>query len=1095
MPCRAYFRIFAIAVLGTFLAAGFSTDVRAEDEPAKQLTPAEEAAAGEFFEKKVRPILVARCFECHGSDTAEAKGGLRLHTRAASLKGGDTGPAIIPGNVEKSLLVDAINYGEVYQMPPRNKMPADEIQVLTTWVKQGAYWPQQANEEKGESKDAFDLEARKNSHWCWQPLKSMAPPAVKTAGWARDPMDQFILAKLEEAGLAPLPEASRATLLRRASFDLIGLPPTPQQVQAFVADSSPQAFEKVVDQLLESPHFGERFARHWMDLVRYAESRGHEFDYTVPNAHQYRDYLIRAFNQDVPYDVLAREHIAGDLMAKPRMNPKEGFNESILGTGFWFFGEWVHSPVDIRKDETDRFDNMLDVFSKTFLGLTVACARCHDHKFDAISQKDYYALAGYLQSASYHQARFDTQQQHEQVAAAIAQEDAAFRKELAKWLVAKLRPQSQALAERIAAEGGQKVATEQWEFPADSAEAQVVLDPSSTDPTKQLVYRDGPTFEAVPPGQIVLPNERDPAAALALPSLATVGSYRRDTLWNGLSVVAGSEDENGKIAGWGRAGRTLKTRTITLRSGRLHYLVRGSGHAYAAIDSHIVILGPLHNQIAIDMGGDSKTPVRWVSQDLQPYKGHNCHVELLPRGNEDFEVLAVVDAPQAPQKVTRPNALAAVDAKGALTKEQVSAAIETILGKIEGLTPLTLEETTLANVLVSHAFPKDGTPEWPTELKKLREGYVASRQKHLTGVKMDSRLAMTLWEGSPQNEHLLIRGNNKTVGPEIPMSFLAALTPAEGTASKGRLELANQVTGPQNPLFARVAVNRLWHHLLGRGIVPSCDNMGVLGQPPSHPELLDHLATRFMQEGYSIKRMVRAIVLSGVYRQAASVEGVAVALSPDQQAVLKAQLAKGDELDPENILLHHASVRRLQGEVIRDSILAVSGRLDEKAFGPSVPVNLSAFMQGRGRPADGPLDGNGRRSLYISIRRNFLSPMMLAFDSPIPFSTMGRRNVSNVPAQALILLNDPFVVGQARLWAEKVLKELPAATPNERIENLYQTAFGRSVTPDELAIAGQFLQQQGEEYKLSASDRVNDVRVWTDLCHALINTKEFIYLQ
>lgn len=1079
------------------LAGGWETSslAFAQEQTSKTLTPAEEAVAAEHFEKQVRPILVARCFECHGADTAEAKGNLRLHTLAASQKGGDTGPAIVPGNPEKSLLIDAINYGELYQMPPRSKMPAAEIEILTNWVKEGAYWPKQANEAASENKDAFDLEARKNSHWCWQPLKKSALPAVKQSAWVKDPIDQFILAKLESEGLAPLPEAQRATLLRRASFDLLGLPPTAEQVEAFLADSSPQAFEKAIDRMLESPHFGERFARHWMDLVRYAESRGHEFDYTVPNAHQYRDYLIRAFNQDVPYDQFAKEHIAGDLLSKPRVNPKDGSNESILGTGFWFFGEWVHSPVDIRKDETDRFDNMLDVFSKSFLGLTVACARCHDHKFDAISQKDYYALAGYLQGSSYHQSRFETQQLHAEVATKMAAEDAAYRGELNKWIASKLRPKVAELSEQVAKAGSQKLMVEQWVMPPDAVDSQVVWDASSTVPALRQAFVDGPTLEASSQGQVLLAEERAAADGKTLPKFATVGSYRRDTMWNGLSLVPGSDDESGRVAGWGRAGKTLKSRTITLRSGRLHYLVRGSGHALASVDSHIVILGPLHGQIAIDLGGDSKTPLRWVSQDLQPYKGHNLHVEMVPRGGEDLEVLAIVDAPQVPQKESRPNQLAAADAKGVLTPEQIGAALATILTKVEAATPLEAPEAVLANQALEIALPADQANAWGAEIAKLRQDYIAKRQKHLEGVKLDSRLAMTIWEGSPQNEHLLIRGNTKTVGPEVPTSFLSALAPAGGSTSSSRLTLAEQVVSPSNPLFARVMVNRLWHHLFGRGIVPSCDNMGVLGQGPSHPELLDHLALRFIEDRYSLKRMIRTIMLTSTYRQAASVEGIAETLSPKQRQALVAQQAIAEEVDPDNVLLHRATVRRLQGEVIRDAILSVSGRLDETLYGPSVPVHLSPFMQGRGRPADGPLDGNGRRSIYISIRRNFLSPMMLAFDSPIPFSTMGRRNVSNVPAQALILLNDPFVVEQSRRWAEKMLKEMPAATTKERVERLYETAFGRKVTADEATIAEQFLQQQAEEYKIPAESRANDIRLWADLCHALINTKEFIYLQ
>jgi cytochrome c553 len=374
----------------------------------------------EFFEKEVRPILVARCYECHSAKKAEPAGGLRVDSLEALLQGGDTGAAIKPGSAKESLLIDAVNYGDVYQMPPKTRMPAAEIAVLVKWVDLGAPWPKDPSAPgPAGSVKKFDLAQRKADWWCWQPIQAFSPPPVKDAAWPKQALDRFILARLETAGLPPAPQADKRTLIRRATFTLIGLPPTPAEVEAFVADNSPLAFAKVVDRLLESPHFGERWARHWLDLVRYAESRGHEFEPNIPNAWQYRDYVIRALNADTPYDQFIREQIAGDLLQPPRMHPERGFNESQLGTGFWFLGEEVHSPVDIRKDETDRLDNRLDVMSKTFLGITIACARCHDHKFDAISQRDYYALMGCLISSSYRQAPFESQLHNEQIAAEL----------------------------------------------------------------------------------------------------------------------------------------------------------------------------------------------------------------------------------------------------------------------------------------------------------------------------------------------------------------------------------------------------------------------------------------------------------------------------------------------------------------------------------------------------------------------------------------------------------------------------------------------------------------------------------------------------
>jgi cytochrome c553 len=436
-------------------------------------------AGVEFFEKRVRPILATRCFGCHSGKLAdgatEPKGKLRLDSREAALKGGDTGPAVVPGKPKESLLVDAINYGEPYQMPPKSKLPAEEIAVLTKWVEMGAPWPKDAAETADKDAKEFDLARRKAEHWCWQPLHSAAPPKVHNEGWIRQPLDRFILAKLEAKDLAPSPPADKRTLIRRAYFDSVGLPPTPEQVEAFVQENSPQAFAKVVDELLASPQFGERWGRHLLDLVRYAESRGHEFDYNVPNAFEYRDYVIRALNADVPYDQLVIEHVAGDLLEKPRLHPTEKWNESIIGTSFWFFGEWIHSPVDIRKDETDRIDNMIDVFSKTFLGLTVSCARCHDHKFDAISQADYYALSGYLQSASYRLARFETWESDRQVAKNIEAIDQQLAGKFAPAIATILRPKVQEFARKIASKADElKRSWASWS-------------PSSTGPRSSLI--------------------------------------------------------------------------------------------------------------------------------------------------------------------------------------------------------------------------------------------------------------------------------------------------------------------------------------------------------------------------------------------------------------------------------------------------------------------------------------------------------------------------------------------------------------------------------------------------------------------------------
>ncbi|HSG72347.1 MAG TPA: DUF1549 domain-containing protein, partial [Planctomycetaceae bacterium] len=389
------------------LAAGLSGEDKITPEQA------------EFFETKIRPVLAEHCWKCHGPEKQEAN--LRLDKYAFVLKGGDTGPAIVPGKPESGELVDAINYEATgYQMPPDGKLPREKIDDLTKWVKMGAPWPgadkETATDDQPET--TIDFAARKK-HWSYQPIANVAPPNVRQSDWISTPVDAFVLDKLERAGLQPASPADKRTLLRRITFDLTGLPPTLQELGEFLADESPDAYRKVVERLLDSPAYGERWGRHWLDLVRYAETAGHEFDYEIPHAWRYRDYVTRAFNDDLPYDQFIVEHLAGDLLETPRRRPDTGENESILGTGFYWFGQGKHSPVDIRAEECDTVDNQIDVIGKAFLASSIACARCHDHKFDPISTADYYSFAGFLQSSRRDEATIDPPEKLDSLAARI----------------------------------------------------------------------------------------------------------------------------------------------------------------------------------------------------------------------------------------------------------------------------------------------------------------------------------------------------------------------------------------------------------------------------------------------------------------------------------------------------------------------------------------------------------------------------------------------------------------------------------------------------------------------------------------------------
>lgn len=1107
----------------------------------------------ELFEKKIRPVLVEHCYKCHSAQAKKPKGGLFVDSRAALLKGGDSGPAIVPGRPEKSRFIEAIGYKDVeLRMPPRAKLPETAITDLTAWVKNGAPWPGVDNAAKaGTARAEFDLPQRKAKHWAWRLVRPQPPPAVVHAGWPRQPVDRFILAKLEANDLKPAPPADRRTLLRRLYFDLIGLPPAPEEVEAFVNDASPGAVAQVVDRLLASNHFGERWGRHWLDLVRYAETRGHEFDFPLPNAYQYRDYVIRALNADVPYNRFVQEHVAGDLLASPRLHPTEGFNESILGTGFWFLGEELHSPVDLCQDEADRIDNKIDVLTKTFLGLTVSCARCHDHKFDAISTKDYYALVGFLESGGYRQVRFDSQEHNRRVAAELWRSRVRSRPPVLRALADSLRPGVERMGDYLLAAreailagyGREPVRLSQLEEIArnhqlraavlnqwvaylpraskDSTDplhawARLVQDPTAEEPKRlaellkplldggrkreadaraalagaEIVvdYRalspldwlpDGVAFGPGPvrPGEVRF--RADPARPVA--SFAERGAAEKDSTWDRLRVPPGTETDPGALGGVVRAGRSLRTPSFLLTTGKVFYLVKGSARVYAAVNSHALIAGPLHGRLVTTI--KTGEHFQWVGHDLSVYKGQRVHIEFTPAEGSAFAVALVVQAEKTPGAIDRPNKALGNVLAAAASLEALAGAYGRLFLDVtnrlaaDGMTgtPNAGDYAGLANWLIGH--PELLAANNPTTrrcLTRAVEPYLAERAKLLAQIKDESRLALAICDGNGVDERVFIRGSPKNLGTPAPRRFLEALAGPKPLASArggGRLELAQQMTDPAiNPFIARVLVNRVWHHLFGRGLVASVDNFGVLGEAPTHPELLDYLADRFVQEGWSLKKLIRSLVLSGTYQMSSR---------PDEKA---------DQADPQNLLLHRMRVRRLEGEAIRDAMLAASGRLDTRMYGPSVAVHLTAFQEGRGRPPGGPLDGDGRRSLYLAVRRNFLSSMLLAFDTPTPFSTVGRRTVSNVPAQALILMNDPFAHQQANVWARRILGQ--SSSPAERVNRMYLSAFGRPPTEAEASSCLDFLTQQA---RLSAKTP-EDFAVWTDLAHVLFNVKEFIFL-
>jgi len=1015
------------------------------------LLPSAQPVDTAFFENRVRPILVEHCGKCHGvGEVAKVKGGLRLDSKKALLAGGDNGPAIVLGKPETSRLMTAINYLDPdLQMPPRGKLPAQAISDISAWIAAGAPWPGSEKATASHGLAAFDLAERKSRHWAWKPLARTPLPADQG-----DPIDQLLTRARKEAGVTAAQPTDRRTLLRRLSFDLTGLPPTPEETEAFVADSSADALAMQVDRLLASPRFAEHWARHWLDLVRYAETRGHEFDFPIPNAWQYRDYVIRALDADVPYNQYLIEHLAGDLLDKPRLNSKDGFNESILGTGFFFLGEEVHSPVDVRQDEADRIDNRIDVLGKTFLGLTIACARCHDHKFDAISTKDYYALYAVLESASYRQARFDTIE-HEK---ALVKRLATLRMEHSAKVAKALAP----VLERLATEWP-KIATEA-RAKADHPLHRVVTAPfisgKTLNPqTRVLVdYAKLPDGGWLPDGGAFGTGPRavgELQPSFSTPKLFTHDAAQRDAFWPALPDAPGNQAEPGSLS-YPRAGRTLATPTFQLNSGKVHILASGKGTIRACVGSHVLVLGPLHGEMV--RGFDHGSSLRWHGMGLERYAGLPCHIEI--SSDDPACSLVMVVEGENPGPVPEPSTTG-INPQ-ALLHEAAR------LAKLGQPLASKVEDATFINILMGTPLAQDAA------VTKSLESWKAAELALKAELPGPSRLAPACIDGTGMTEKVFVRGSPRALGEAVPRRFIEALDPAPLPGSgSGRLDLAKKITDPATtPLLPRVLVNRLWHHLTGRGLIPSVDNFGELGDRfahPAHGELLDYLALSFVSDGWSVKKMIRRIALSQTYSMSSRM---------DPTSITK---------DPGNHFYHAARIRRLSGESLRDSLLALSGRLDERRFGPPIPPYMTAFQDGRGKPASGPLDGDGRRSVYLGVRRNFLSTWMLAFDTPNPFSTVGRRTISNVPAQALVLLNDPLVHQQAQFWAKRLAGKEPDDARVAR--SVLESGFNRKPSPEEIADALAFVEARRSEPGTSREDAL------ALLAHAVINTKEFAHVR
>lgn len=941
--------------------------------------------------------------------------------------------------------------------------------------------------------------------WAFRPVAAPALPAVQNAPWCHNSIDRFLLAELEAVGLSPAEPAGRGALLRRLTLDLVGLPPTVDELQSFLADETPESLAKAVDRLLANPHYGERWGRHWLDVVRYADTDGHEFDPDKPHAWRYRDYVIEALNADVPYDQFVTEHLAGDLLPQPRLSADGRSAASPLGTTFWWLGEVQGVPVDPAMAAANLREQQLDVFGRAMLGLTVACARCHEHKFDPITSNDYYALCGFLESTRPVQQGLDAGGQQDAVNQRL-ELARAVRNELAEKL-APLRLES--ARDRLATLPETLIAAARFDDLETCRRERPDLYPWAAE---VAAAEDSPQHPLYAWSRLRNYSADDGQFAKRRQALAERFSQASQREMNSPPHVFASFDD--EHDGWEAVGPALSVRPD--RHAANDRLAEGTGCASSDLADALVgrllspafvieqrylgylIAGParpgktcvnvlINGQAMPEMQRTGAGPrFTWVTVDVSTMRGREARLEVVddaptPGGWVAIDhVVFSDDEPTAPGAY-RNQLVRDVLADDALkTPADLANALAALFRNClteQATVSLDAEATALRRWLLS-ASPLAAVFD-------IQLPAIAAQQPELRALFDRQATNLTQWPGSTlglvaadgvgHDAPFQQRGlaDEQHQGPAVPRRFLAALSgeaPLPISQGSGRLELAAAVVSPQNPLLARVMVNRLWQHHFGRGIVATSDNFGELGERPTHPQLLDHLATRLMEADWSLKAIHRQMVLSQAYAQST-------------QASEEAQ-----NRDPQNRLLAHMTAQRLEAEAVRDAVLFLAERLDTAFAGPSVPMHIEPWMHGRDLPKTrGPLDGAGRRSVYLEIRRNFPAPLLAAFDFPQPQTSVGRRQTSLSPLQPLALMNDALVRELAERWAARLIATEPA--PQQRIERIFLEAFCRLPGKAETATMQRYLTARRNN---AAAAQLDDLNIWTGVCLAVMNADEFI---
>ncbi len=910
----------------------------------------------ELFEKNARPLFATKCQGCHNAKLKS--GGLDVSSPEGLQQAKEGGFFGTPEDPNKSLMMQALSYEGRVKMPPQGKLSPETLSDLRDWLSAGAALPAAAvptDTSAPENSTGLRPTALRGKiteadkkFWSFAPIAHPTPPSVNRKDWPTNAIDRFVLANLEKNGLQPAPPANKTTLLRRATFDLTGLPPTEKEISDFLADKSPQAFEKVVDRLLSSPRYGERWGRQWLDVMRYADSTGSDEDHRYPHAWRYRDYVIKAFNDDMPYNQFVREQLAGDILAADPA-AHVGYR-GVVATGFLALGKKALAQKDLPLKRYDVVDDQIDVTSKAFLGLTVTCARCHDHKFDPIATKDYYAMAGIFASTlSYEKGETGDPVQTPLVPDEQYQE---FRK--------------------------------QWSQVLDT-ESKIA---KILDFDKELKkYRD--KQESLIPAYMtaayrVYAKQESPEA-----------------------VAAETKLDDKQLVRW---AEYLK---VSTRPELAKWI--------AATDAN-------RQQVALGYQSDFKKSAYQYDQDLSWWK----------QAERSFPSAGKVAGPR-PQVSKTQDAFyyATFVAAGPLQRT---------------------EEEQIATL----------SPEKASEIHTLL-AKLGELQK--TVPSQEVPMACAVKEGETIPQKVFVRGDYHNLGDSVPLTAPAILqinAPEPPVSTKsGRLELANWIVDPKNPLPARVMANRIWQGHFGDGLVRTPDNFGKLGDRPSNPALLDYLARQFMETGWSIKKMNREIMLSQTYRMSAEY---------DETKKLK---------DPEDRLLSRFPRQRLSIEQIRDAFLAIGGDLDLTMGGTLDPGVGTDGETSSGRISLNP-ESTNRRSIYLPLRRSNLPTLYMLFDFGDATSPEGKRNPTTVATQALFVMNSPLVNREAQSLADKTLK---TKTASQRISDLYVKVLDRRPDPSEVDAGLTYIQSLRSKY-----NQINEKQAWQSFAHALMASNEFIYI-